>query len=97
VKRFFKKSNIIKINIKPLTNLREKYIQEEHLVFEPMARWKRFVVYKGTEDELEIPYVMDGSLRLVNREYETVKHLDKTKDKKIIENNQLDTMGGMEN
>jgi hypothetical protein len=93
VKIFFKKSNIIKINIKPLIDLHEKYIQKEHLAIEPMAQWEKFIIYKGTEDELEIPYVMDGNLRLVNWKLETVKHLDKIKDKKIIENNQLETMG----
>jgi hypothetical protein len=93
VKIFFKKSTVIKINIKPLINLHEKYIQKEHLVFEPMAQWKKFTIYKGTEDELEIPYVMDGNLCLVNWKLETVKYLDKTNDRKIIENNQLDTMG----
>ncbi|MDR1284601.1 MAG: hypothetical protein LBJ88_00170 [Campylobacteraceae bacterium] len=93
VKIFFKKSNIIKINIRPLIDLRERYLQKEHLAFEPTAYWKKFTIYKGTEDELEIPHVMNGNLRLVNWKLETVKYLDKIKDKEIIENNQLDTMG----
>jgi hypothetical protein len=35
----------------------------------------------------------DGDLRLVKRNLETIKTLDKNTDKDSIENNQLDTMG----
>jgi hypothetical protein len=74
-------------------NLQEQYVQMNHLAFVPLSQYKPFIIYKGTKDELEMPLIMDGDLRLVNIEYKTIKYLDKIKDIEIIENYQLERFG----
>ncbi|GHT22916.1 hypothetical protein FACS189430_05400 [Bacteroidia bacterium] len=93
VKQFYKKSNIIKINIKPLSNIHD-YNKKERLAFELELKpsLKKYVIYKGTEDEIEYQYFY-GNLILVNYKHETIKKFDINKDINIIENYQFDTMG----
>lgn len=91
VKYFFDHSEIIKLKIQPATNV-ASYRTQDHLAFEPMAGFEKVTIYGGTKDELTILTTM-GELRLVNWRVETLKHLDKSKDRAIIDTHQLETMG----
>jgi len=89
---FFQGSNIIRLKIKPASNV-AKYREQNRLADELLTPWESFIVYKGTKDEFEIPYVKTGELRLVDWQCQTLKHLNKQQDKEIIESHQLATMG----
>jgi hypothetical protein len=91
LKHFFKECNIVKLNIKPRTDILN-YDKNNWLAYGINYTWERKSIYTGTKDEMEILF-KKGNLRLVNWRYETIKNLDKNEDKKIIENNQLETMG----
>jgi hypothetical protein len=88
---FFKECNIQKINIKRMADT-IKYNTNNGLAYDINYTWERKKIYKGTKDEMEVLY-KKGNFRLINDKFKTLKVLDKKKDKKLIENNQVETMG----
>jgi hypothetical protein len=91
IKHFFRETNIIKLNVKPRTDI-ENYNENNHLAYGVNFIWEKKIIYKGTKDEMEVLY-RECDLRLVNWKLETIKVLNIRADRKIIENNQVDMMG----
>jgi hypothetical protein len=83
---FFQKSTIVKLNCKPLNTVSE--CDKQNRLFIPCNRNQKranFVVYKNTENELEVPHINTGDLCLADWKYQIIKELDINKDIEIIE------------
>ena len=81
------------LNAAPVMEL-EQLRRQDHLAFELTNSGRQAVtVYQDTDDEMIIPAVPIGDLRLVNWQLLTLQHLSKEKDKTLIAAHQLETMG----
>lgn len=93
VKNFYANTPMLKLNAAPVMEL-EQLGRQDHLAFELTNSGRQAVtVYQDTDDEMIIPAVPMGDLRLVNWQLLTLQHLSKEKDQALIAAHQLETMG----
>ncbi|MCL2579766.1 MAG: hypothetical protein FWE32_07000 [Oscillospiraceae bacterium] len=99
VKNFYNQAEIIKL--KTLANAHIKdYDKRNHLSLNYFTSsgldtglQKDVRIYAGTEDEIVIPFLRTGDLRLVDWQLNTIQYLSKEYDGDIINQHQLETMG----